>query len=131
LELTIKGAEETVTIMTTTQGFIRKIEGLKPIFEKIKKRGVKIRIAAPITKEALPALKDISDVAEVRHTNSKARFCIVDGKELVFMVLDDAEVHPTYDIGIWINTPFFANALQELFDTLWQTLKPAEKTVVK
>ncbi|MBI5393243.1 TrmB family transcriptional regulator [Candidatus Woesearchaeota archaeon] len=129
LELTIKGAEETVTIMTTTQGFIRKIEGLKPIFEKLKKRGVKIRIAAPITKEALPALKDISEVAEVRHTNSKARFCIVDSKELVFMVLDDAEVHPTYDIGIWINTPFFANALQELFDTLWATLKPAEKVV--
>src|SRR3989338_1881169 len=95
LELTIKGAEETVTIMTTTQGFIRKIEGLKPVFEKLKKRGVKIRIAAPITKEALPALKDIADIAEVRHTNSKARFCIVDGKEIVFMVLDDAEVHPT------------------------------------
>ncbi|MBS3137099.1 TrmB family transcriptional regulator [Candidatus Woesearchaeota archaeon] len=129
LELTIKGAEETVTIMTTTQGFIRKIEGLKPVFEKLKKRGVKIRIAAPITKEALPALKDIADIAEVRHTNSKARFCIVDGKEIVFMVLDDAEVHPTYDIGIWINTPFFSNALQELFDTLWVTLKPAEKIV--
>ncbi len=129
LELTIKGAEESVTIMSTTQGFIRKIEGLKPVFEKIKKRGVKIRIAAPITKEALAAVKDIADVAEVRHTSSKARFCIVDGKEVVFMVLDDAEVHPTYDIGIWINSPFFANALQELFDTVWPTLKPAEKVV--
>ena len=129
LELTIKGAEETVTIMTTTQGFMRKIEGLKPVFEKIKKRGVKIRIAAPITKEALPALKDIAEVAEVRHTNSKARFCVVDGKEVVFMVLDDMEVHPTYDIGIWINSPFFANALQDLFDTVWTTLKPAEKTI--
>src|SRR3990167_8564163 len=59
LELTIRNAENSVNIMTTTQGFMRKIEGLKPTFEKIKKRGVKIRIAAPITKDALNAVKDI------------------------------------------------------------------------
>ena len=47
LELTIKNAEESVTIMTTSQGLMRKVEGLKPTFEQIKKRGVKIKIAAP------------------------------------------------------------------------------------
>ena len=112
--------------MTTTQGFIRKVEGLKPTFEKIKKRGVKIRIAAPITKDALASVKDIKSVAEVRHTDSKARFCIVDGKELVFMVLDDKEVHPTYDVGVWVNTPFFASALDGLFDTAWKNMKPVK-----
>ncbi len=124
LELTIRNAENNVTLMTTTQGFIRKVEGLKPTFEKIKKRGVKIRIAAPITKEAMSAVKDLKGIAEVRHTDSKARFCVVDGKELVFMVLDDAEVHPTYDVGVWVNTPFFAKALDTLFDTAWKNMKP-------
>ena len=33
LELTIKNAEKSVTIMTTTQGLMRKVEGLKPVFE--------------------------------------------------------------------------------------------------
>jgi len=126
LELTIRNAENNVTLMTTTQGFIRKIEGLKPTFEKIKKRGVKIRIAAPITKEAMSSVKDIKGIAEVRHTDSKARFCIVDGKELVFMVLDDKEVHPTYDVGVWVNTPFFASALDGLFDTAWKNMKPVK-----
>lgn len=129
LELTIRNAEESVVIMTTTQGLMRKVDAMKPTFEKIKKRGVSIRVAAPITKEAMAAVKDISSVAEVRHTNSKARFCIVDGKELIFMVADDSEVHPTYDIGIWVNTPFFANALQELFSLAWKEMKPAEKAV--
>ena len=124
LELTIRNAENNVTLMTTTQGFIRKVEGLKPTFEKIKKRGVKIRIAAPITKEAMDAVKDLKGLAEVRHTDSKARFCIVDGKELVFMVLDDKEVHPTYDVGVWVNTPFFAKALDTLFDSAWKNMKP-------
>ncbi|MBI2124697.1 TrmB family transcriptional regulator [Candidatus Pacearchaeota archaeon] len=127
LELTIRNAEESVTLMTTSQGFIRKIEGLKPTFEKLKKRGVKIRIAAPITKDAANALKDIQGIAEVRHTDNKARFCIVDGKEIIFMVLDDQEVHPTYDVGIWVNTPFFASALENLFELAWKNMKPASE----
>ena len=73
----------------------------------------------------MPALKELQGVAEVRHTDSKARFCIVDGKEIVFMVLDDTEVHPTYDIGIWVNTPFFAGALENLFELAWKSMKPA------
>lgn len=123
MELTIKGAEKTVTIMTTAQGLIRKAEGLKPIFEQLKKRGVKVRIAAPLSKETDKAVKDLSSVAEIRHTSSKARFIVVDSKELIFMVMDDAEVHPTYDIGIWINTPFFANALEEMFELAWKNMK--------
>ena len=126
LELSLRNAEKSVTLMTTTQGFLRKVEGLKPTLEKIKKRGVKIRIAAPITKETKDALKDISGVAEVRHTNTKARFCVVDGKELLFMVMDDKDVHPTYDIGIWVNTPFFAKALEGLFDVAWDKMKPMQ-----
>ena len=125
LELTIRNAEENVILMTTSQGFIRKMEGLKPTFEKLKKRGVKIRIAAPMTKDALSALKDVQGLAEVRHTDNKARFCIVDGKEIIFMVLDDNEVHPTYDVGIWVNTPFFASAMVNLFDLAWKNMKLA------
>ena len=125
LELTIRNAEKTVTMMSTTQGLMRKLEGLRPVFEKLKKRGVKIRIAAPVTtKEAKELSKEFNEIIEIRHTDSKARFCIVDGKELVFMILDDAEVHPTYDVGIWINSPFFANALENLFNTAWKAMKP-------
>jgi len=39
LELTIRNAEESVCIMTTSQGLMRKIEGFKPTLEKLKKRG--------------------------------------------------------------------------------------------
>jgi sugar-specific transcriptional regulator TrmB len=129
MELTISGAEETVTIMTTTQGLMRKVEGLKPIFEQLKKRGVKIRIAAPITAECAKAVKDISEVAEVRNASGKGRYIIVDGKELIFMVLSDQDVHPTYDVGIWVNTPFFASSLEELFELAWKEMKPAEKII--
>ncbi|MCH8331027.1 MAG: hypothetical protein IH946_06560 [Bacteroidetes bacterium] len=123
LELTIRNAEEAVSIMTTTQGLMRKIEGFKPTFEKLKKRGVKIRIAAPLTKETISSVKDMGSIAEIKHTDIKARFVIVDGKEIVFMIMDDKEVHPTYDVGIWVNSPFFSSALTNLFNTSWKSMK--------
>lgn len=131
IELTISEAEETVTIMTTTQGLIRKVETLKPVLDKLKKRGVKIRIAAPLTQECAEAVKDLSSVAEVRHSEKVAgRYILVDATELIFMVMDDAQVHPTYDVGLWVNTPFFAKSLEDLFELAWKQMKPA-KDVIK
>lgn len=122
LELTIRGAEDTVTIATTAEGFLRKVEGLRPVFEQLKKRGVTIRIAAPMTAETKKAAKELDGIAEVRESSTKARFVVVDSKELVFMVMDDQEIHPTYDVGIWINTPFFAGALEEYFELAWKEM---------
>lgn len=129
IEVTLRNAEKSVIIMSTSSGLMRKVEGFKPVFEELKKRGVNIRIAAPLTKDTASAVKDLGDVAEIKHTDKKARFVVVDGKEVVFMVMDDSEVHPTYDIGIWINTPFFASALQDLFDVAWENLQPAQKVL--
>ncbi len=128
LELAIRQAKKSVTLMTTSQGLIRKVEGLKSALEGAKKRGVNVRIAAPLTKENADALRELNGLAEVRHSdNIKARFCVVDGKNLVFSVLDDTDVHPTYDVGIWVNTPFFASALDNMFDLAWRDMKPAGK----
>jgi len=131
IDLTIRGAEKSVTIMTTSEGLMRKIEGFKPVFEQLKKRGVEIRIIAPVNKACENAVDDLGDLAEIRHHQNKARFIVVDGKEVIFMVMDDSEVHPTYDVGIWVNTPFFAGALKSLFDMAWENLEPAKKHLKK
>ncbi|MBT3303752.1 TrmB family transcriptional regulator [Candidatus Woesearchaeota archaeon] len=127
LELTIRGAEKSVAILTTTQGFIRKIEGLKPTFEKLKKRGVQIKIAAPLTKECKAAIKDLGNLAEIKNTDIPGRFAIIDGKEIIFMILNDTDVHPTYDTGIWVNTPFFASSMENMFNASWDSMEDASK----
>jgi HTH-type transcriptional regulator, sugar sensing transcriptional regulator len=129
IELTMKNAKESVVLQTTTQGLIRKVDGLKPVFEKLKKRGVNIRVAAPLTKETKAAVKELNGIAEVRHTSDKGRFCIVDGKEMVFMLLNDEKVHPTYDTGIWVNTPFFSSAINTMFDQSWKNMKSADSVM--
>ncbi|MBR9700716.1 TrmB family transcriptional regulator [Candidatus Woesearchaeota archaeon] len=123
LELTIRSAEKSVTMVSTSSGLLRKIEGLKQTFKDVAKRGVKVRLAAPMTKELQQAAKELEGIAEVRDAKVNARFVVVDGKEVVFMVMDDQDVHPTYDVGIWINTPFFSSALEQLFDLAWKEMK--------
>jgi len=124
LELTLRNAEKSVSLMTTEQGLIRKAEGLKPVFEKLNKKGVKIRIAAPLTKDSKDAVQELAGIAEVKHIDKvNARFTVVDNKEVMFMVADDKKVHPTYDVGIWVKTPFFATALENMFDLTWKNMK--------
>src|SRR3989338_1291767 len=70
LDLLIKDAKKSVNIMTTDRGFLRKAEGLKATLERVKKKGVRVRIAAPITKENKVAVDALKGVAEVKHNDT-------------------------------------------------------------
>jgi len=130
MELLVKNAKKSVTLMTTNKGIIRKVEALKPELERLAKKGVKIRVAVPVTKENESAIRDIMKFAEVRNNKDiNARFIVIDGKDLMFMVLDDEEVHPTYDVGVWVKTPFFATAVDNMFDACWKGFTPASKVL--
>ena len=113
LEYMIKKAEKSVLISTTGKEFITMAENFKPLFEKLKKKKIKINIYTQINHQTKKHAEGISRFAEIKHTTNKSRFCIVDGGEILFMILDDNEVHPTYDVGIWANTPL-AKDLEKL-----------------
>ena len=124
IDFLVKEAKKSVNIMTTSAGLVRKVDHLRASLERAKKKGVKIRIAAPITKEHAELIQSLKDVAEIRHVeNAKGRFCVVDGKDVVYTVLDDKEAHPNYDIGIWTKSPYFASAMDDYFNQTWQTGK--------
>jgi sugar-specific transcriptional regulator TrmB len=124
LDMLVNEAQRTLTFVTTKDGLNRKLEVLMPSLEKAKKRGVVIRIAAPIDASNKHIAKELQKVAEVRSLSGlNSRFCVVDSEQLMFMLLDDATVHPNYDIGVWINTPFFAQSLEQLFEIAWKGFK--------
>lgn len=124
MDMLIREAEKTITIVTTADGLNRKLEALMPSLEKAKKRKITIRIAAPINQNNIKIAKELSGLAEVRNLEGiKARFMIIDSEEVMFMLLDDDKVHKDYDIGVWMNTEFFARTLEQLFELAWQKLK--------
>jgi HTH-type transcriptional regulator, sugar sensing transcriptional regulator len=125
LDMLVREAQTSITLVTTADGLNRKLEVLLPSLEKAKKRGVAIRIAAPITDGNRKVAKDLSKVGEVRDVEGlRARFLVIDSEQLMFMLLNDEEVHPTYDVGVWLNTQFFAQALEQLFEIAWKNFKP-------
>ncbi|MEM2874002.1 MAG: helix-turn-helix domain-containing protein [Candidatus Nanoarchaeia archaeon] len=121
LSLLIKEAQNQICIMTTEDGIIRKVRALKPLLEKAKSKGIKIKVAAPVTDKTKEAIDKLNGIAEVKSIKDiDARFAIIDGKHVLFMLLDDKDVHPTYDLGMWVQSPYYATAMQELFDNAWK-----------
>jgi len=127
LDMIARNATKTLTIVTSEEGLNRKVESIKNALEKACKKGVKIKIAAPITKNNIKTAKELSKFADVRNADIKARFAVADNKEAMFMLMDDADVHPSYDIGVWINTPFFANSMMQMFELAWKDMTPLSK----
>ncbi|MBI2148553.1 TrmB family transcriptional regulator [Candidatus Woesearchaeota archaeon] len=116
----LDNASKEVVIATTPEGIARKLEYMKTTLRKLNNKKIKIRIAAPLkTDKAKEAAKELSDIADVKDIDVNARFIIVDGKDLVFMVSNDKATHESMDVGIWVNTPFFAGALRTMFDSVW------------
>ena len=122
LNMMFKDAEKTILIATTEEGLKRKSDFFLRTLKKAYERGVKIRIAAPITKES-DSIKELRKIADIRDVRLDARFIITDNTSIMFMLASDSGIHPGYDVGIWVNTEFFASALSQLFDMVWKTIK--------
>jgi len=123
-------AKNSVVIVTTSDGLKRKANILKRNLKRLKDKKINIRIVAPINKENVEVAKELSQFAEIRNTQRiDARFLIIDNKDVMFMVLHDKDVHPSYDVGVWVKSPFFSNALESLFNVTWNKLEDGRKVI--
>ncbi|MDO8509174.1 MAG: helix-turn-helix domain-containing protein [Nanoarchaeota archaeon] len=134
LDMMIRSAEKGITIVTTHEGLNRKFEALMPALERAKKKGVEIKILAPIGPENHKIAKDLAKVADVRDCSGaslRGRFTIVDSNQLLFMLLDDKKVHPNYDVGVWLSSEFFSQVLEKMFSDTWSQMTPLSKVKMK
>ncbi len=114
-------AESEVIIATSGIELNRIIEYHYPTLKAAKERGVKVLIAVKregVTEKNLQVAKEIGEVRELKGLD--ARFVIVDGREMIFMLTSDQEVHPSYDTGVWIHSPFFSKGMREMFVRAWE-----------
>lgn len=99
----IKNTPKSVLISTTQIKFAGVVLRLKPVFESLKSKNIKIKIITQAVNTSKKYINEIKNFAEVKHPDSKSRFVIVDGKEMVFMVMDKTKIHPSYDVVFWVN----------------------------
>lgn len=119
----ISNAQKSVILATSAEGFQRKINYLGKALEKASKNKVQVRIATELTEENKKLVKKLNGIKVKDIKDLNARFCIVDGKDVLFAVTNDKDMHENYDIAIWANTPFFANTLESLFNVAWSKAK--------
>ena len=116
METMIKGAKESINILTTTEGAKRKGKHLQRVLKKAAERGVNIKISTP-DKEA--TMKEFSKIKEniyyTQITKPKTRFCVIDNREAAFFLTNDEETHPSYETCVWVNTPHFSGAISDAF----------------
>jgi len=123
VERAIKAAKKHVIIQTTSTALARDRDSLKSAIKKAKENGVKIMIAVPINQESREAADELSKYAEIREAPVNARFYLIDNDEVVFMLMNDEDVHQTYDSAIWVKSPFFVSSFKKMFVTSWSSMK--------
>ena len=132
LDMMIRNAKKGAVIVTSAEGLNRKLEALMPSLERAKKRGLNVKIAAPITSDNIKVARELSKVAEVKALNkSHGRFAIIDDEQMMFMLLDDKTVHPNYDVAVWLSSGFFAKSLSQMFNLAWKDFSPLSKIKAK
>lgn len=128
LETVIKGAKKRISIVTSEQGLSELYSKHGELMGKMAGKGVKIRIAAPVTKENDSVVAALKGIAEIRKLGkeSAGRFAVVDDSQVIMSLTDDKNVHPTQDLALWTQSEHVAGAmLGPLFDCMWKDLPAA------
>jgi len=132
LDIMLKSARESIVILTTEQGLYNLYSDHLEALKIARRKGVNIKIAAPVTINNVEAARQIIEIAHLRHVKDiQARIYVVDNEEVMFMVVPEEEVHPAYDTGIWLRSQFFGKALADLFDHAFEYMEHAEKEIKK
>ncbi len=113
LNMLIKNAQKSIIFVTTNTAFLKEMEAFKTDLAGAKKRGVEVSIAVPHNKQIKEMSKSLK-FGPIQDTRLLSRFAIIDNKEVMFMLLDDSKVHTSYDLGIWINSPYFTSCMSNM-----------------
>ena len=118
LKTLISAAKKEVLIMTTPSALSRK-RFLKQTIDRLAKKGIKTKIALNASAEELKAFQKDFKSAEIRAVPLSSRFCIVDNKDLLFM-LNPSSSDEDLDNGVWIKSDYFVNSLTDFFKLAWK-----------
>jgi len=117
LNTLFQNAKQSITIITTPKGFMRKVPTFKSKFKKLANKGVKVKIVTQPSEQLSSYIKDLTGIATVQLVkNINARMVIIDDQEVVFMLIDDNKLHESNDTAVWVKTPYFAKAMIEMIN---------------
>jgi len=101
-------AKKSVTVVTNEDGLKNKVKVLRKAKDSLARKKVRVRIYTNVPN----ANVELGNI-EVLSTKHDARFVNVDNEEIFFVMAAD---DPEYHSGVWIKSPYFVSAINELFE---------------
>ncbi len=112
----MENAKKEIIICTSARDFSEKIRLFTALVDKVKKHGIKVRIALSGNEQEIKKLS-IKVKEKIKKVDVTAKFFIIDQEQILFMLADNNVAED--ETAIWLNTPFFTNALVYLFNQIW------------
>ncbi len=106
----LKNAGKSIVIVSDAHSTERSVKPLKSLLPALRKKGVSVEVYATYDKKLAKKLSG----ASYNDYKTDSNFVLVDNKEVVFLVSSSGVV-PEYEVAIWIESPFFVQALSMLF----------------
>lgn len=125
----LEESKSKVVAATTEKGIVRKLFRHKDKIADACKRGVDVRLLAPITKSNAELVRDAVENFVIQHGEAiSARFVLCDDSKGVIMLhSDDDGVGQHNETGLLISSPYFIKALTHLFEHKWAKTTPMNK----
>lgn len=130
VETMLKGATKSIDIITTETGLKELYTQHSGLIQAAADRGVKIRIAAPLTAENKDAAKALSSTVEVKRLTSTEKAMIPEGRlflsddsQVVMALTDDKKTHSSQDVSFWTSSDHFSEKFAKpLFNLVWKNI---------
>ena len=101
-------AKKSVTIVTNEEGLKNKVKVLRKVKDTLEKKKIKVKLYTNILNPNI----DIKGI-DALNTKHDARFVNIDNEEIFFVM---GANDPEYHSGVWIKSPYFVNAINNLFE---------------
>jgi sugar-specific transcriptional regulator TrmB len=120
----MSSCRETIDFWTTMKGIEILANHRLPDLDALRKRNVRIRIIAPITKENRRSAKMLLQVAELRHSEAlgPARIVIADHDNLLYYqrIPDDDSLETGADVGFWTDSRPLIETMRRAYEEVWK-----------
>ena len=117
IAFSIRNANKSILLLTTNEGLQRKSEYLLSPLMKAKSRGVKIVFGVTDLNKNNKALSRLEKIGEIKNSDLDGRMVVIDGKDVIFMLLDDEKTQDHYDVGVWIRSPYLGATIHKMLDS--------------
>jgi len=108
----LESAEKEVLICTSATDFEDKSRVLVPAIERLSDKNIKIKFMLSGDLEHIKKVNNKLSI-KAKHTDSQARLCMSDKKEILFMVTPE---NSKEEMAVWLNSPFFTESLSNILD---------------